>query len=344
MSIIVTDQGFVSAGSESDAAAARSEAEVMTLPSDSNAREVDFDGAALVRVEFPSFSDGRGFTIARELRQRGFTGHLRASGHVIADQYAMARRSGFDLGADIVEMDIAPTKDGRLAIFHDWTVDCRTEGHGDTRDFTLAQLQALDIGHGYTADGGKTFPFRGKGIGLMPEFADMLDGTKGGQFLVNFKSRDAKEADMLAARLAERPDWRARIWSAYGGQPPSDRANALIADLHAFGTKQAKRCLVNYLMLGWTGFVPAACRNTKVVVPANFAVLLWGWPYRFAERMRQVGSEIVLFGPVALTATGTAGIDSLDQLSLVPEHFDGYVWTNRIDVIGPALAARRPAL
>jgi uncharacterized protein (DUF934 family) len=26
----------------------------------------------------------------------GFTGRLRAAGHVIADQYAMARRSGFD--------------------------------------------------------------------------------------------------------------------------------------------------------------------------------------------------------------------------------------------------------
>ncbi len=253
-------------------------------------------------------------------------------------------QAAFDLGADIVEMDIAPTRDGRLAIFHDWTVDCRTEGHGDTRDFTLAELQALDIGHGYTADNGKTFPFRGKGVGLMPEFADMLDGTTGGQFLVNFKSRNAEEADMLAARLAEQPDWRARIWSAYGGQPPSDRANALIPDLHAFGTKQARKCLVQYLMLGWTGFVPSPCRNTKVVVPANFAFLLWGWPYRFAERMRQAGSEIILFGPVALDETGTTGIDSLSQLSLVPEHFDGYVWTNRIDVIGPALAARQSAL
>ena len=47
-------------------------------------------------MEFPSFSDGRGFTIARVLRRRGFNGKLRARGHVIADQYAMARRSGFD--------------------------------------------------------------------------------------------------------------------------------------------------------------------------------------------------------------------------------------------------------
>ena len=30
------------------------------------------------------------------------------------------------------------------------------------RDKTLAELQALDIGYGYTADGGKTFPFRGR--------------------------------------------------------------------------------------------------------------------------------------------------------------------------------------
>ena len=53
-------------------------------------------GAELVRVEFPSFADGRGFTLARLIRQHGFQGHLRATGHVIADQYAMARRSGFD--------------------------------------------------------------------------------------------------------------------------------------------------------------------------------------------------------------------------------------------------------
>ena len=47
-------------------------------------------------MAFPSFSDGRAFTIARRLRALGYTGTLRANGPVIADQYAMARRSGFD--------------------------------------------------------------------------------------------------------------------------------------------------------------------------------------------------------------------------------------------------------
>jgi uncharacterized protein (DUF934 family) len=50
----------------------------------------------LIRINFPSFADGRGFTIAAQLRRMGFVGRLRARGHVIADQYAMARRSGFD--------------------------------------------------------------------------------------------------------------------------------------------------------------------------------------------------------------------------------------------------------
>ena len=50
----------------------------------------------LIRIAFPAFSDGRAFTVARRLRMLGFRGELRALGPVIADQYAMARRVGFD--------------------------------------------------------------------------------------------------------------------------------------------------------------------------------------------------------------------------------------------------------
>lgn len=55
-----------------------------------------FDDAAMMRIAFPSSHDGRGFTIARTLRLLGYRGRLRANGHVLADQYAMARRCGFD--------------------------------------------------------------------------------------------------------------------------------------------------------------------------------------------------------------------------------------------------------
>jgi uncharacterized protein (DUF934 family) len=51
---------------------------------------------SLVSVTFPAFNDGRGFSIARQLRLRGFRGRLRASGPIIADQYRHARGVGFD--------------------------------------------------------------------------------------------------------------------------------------------------------------------------------------------------------------------------------------------------------
>ncbi len=50
----------------------------------------------LIRIRFGGFADGRGFTVARRLRLLGYRGRLRAHGALIADQYAMARRAGFD--------------------------------------------------------------------------------------------------------------------------------------------------------------------------------------------------------------------------------------------------------
>ena len=63
---------------------------------DLDGADVDFRAAPMIRVAFPSFTDGRGFTLARRLRMAGYRGRLRAAGHVIADQFPMARRSGFD--------------------------------------------------------------------------------------------------------------------------------------------------------------------------------------------------------------------------------------------------------
>ena len=89
MSVIVRDDGFHAEDFTGDKALAiASDAKPEALPG--------FAGVELICIAFPAFSDGRGFTLARHLRALGYTGRLRANGHVIADQYAMARRSGFD--------------------------------------------------------------------------------------------------------------------------------------------------------------------------------------------------------------------------------------------------------
>jgi uncharacterized protein (DUF934 family) len=50
----------------------------------------------LIEIAFPAFADGRGFSLARLIRRAGFTGELRASGRLLADQYAHALGCGFD--------------------------------------------------------------------------------------------------------------------------------------------------------------------------------------------------------------------------------------------------------
>lgn len=103
MSVIVTDEGFVP---DDFAGLIRPLAEIAAVaegdgveigPADDPRALVGVLGQlALVRVRFPAFNDGRGFSQARDLRSLGFAGRLRAAGHVLADQYAMARRVGFD--------------------------------------------------------------------------------------------------------------------------------------------------------------------------------------------------------------------------------------------------------
>jgi uncharacterized protein (DUF934 family) len=58
--------------------------------------EGDLSRLALVAIHFPVFTDGRCFSYARELRDRGFTGEIRATGAFIRDQLHYLQRCGFN--------------------------------------------------------------------------------------------------------------------------------------------------------------------------------------------------------------------------------------------------------
>ncbi len=103
MTVIVTDTGFAPAPARQIVALAdlTDQTAVDLANTDSPAAlEGHLDRLTLIRVAFPAFNDGRAFTIARRLRMMGYKGQLLALGPVIADQYAMIRRVGFD-GAEI---------------------------------------------------------------------------------------------------------------------------------------------------------------------------------------------------------------------------------------------------
>lgn len=100
MGVLVNDTGFAADDWDRGFAVPQdwSGAEGLDLAPDADVEGLRdlLAGAVMIRVGFPTFSDGRGYSIARRLRLLGYAGRLRAQGHVIADQYAMARRCGFD--------------------------------------------------------------------------------------------------------------------------------------------------------------------------------------------------------------------------------------------------------
>ena len=254
--------------------------------------------------------------------------------HTFIENTLPSMEAAFTAGADVIEFDIHPTTDGQFAVFHDWTLDCRTEGKGVTRDHAMADLKKLDVGYGYTADGGKTFPLRGKGVGMMPTLDEVLARFPDKRFLINIKSNDESEGEKLAAYLGKlSPDSRARLLT-YGATLPVERVHGKLPDVGIGSNASLKNCLLRYIGLGWSGYVPAACRKGMMLVPLNVAPWLWGWPHKFQQRMQSAGVDVFVLGPYDGTF-GTSGVDDLGQLASLPNGYAGGIWTNRIDRIGP---------
>lgn len=83
---------------------------------------------SLVAVSFPAFSDGRGFSLAKLIRNHGFTGALRASGPLIADQFAYALSCGFD------EIELPDSSAGRQPV-EQWLKAVSQISHGYQRGY-----------------------------------------------------------------------------------------------------------------------------------------------------------------------------------------------------------------
>ncbi|KAA9021777.1 glycerophosphodiester phosphodiesterase family protein [Niallia endozanthoxylica] len=254
--------------------------------------------------------------------------------HPYLENTIPSMEAAFKAGADVVELDIHPTIDGEWAVFHDWTLECRTNGEGVTREHTMGELKQLDIGYGYSADNGKSFPFRGKGIGLMPTLTEVLERFPEEAFLLHIKSNDQEEGRLLADYLSELPKERLQLLSVYGGNEPIASLAEKLPHVRVMSMDTLKSCLIPYELIGWTGYVPDSCKETQVHIPEKYAKILWGWPNKFLSRMEEVNTRVIL---VAGDGGWSEGFDSETDLERLPSHYSGGIWTNRIDRVAPIL-------
>ncbi|MER7333703.1 MULTISPECIES: glycerophosphodiester phosphodiesterase family protein [unclassified Micromonospora] len=252
--------------------------------------------------------------------------------HPYLENTITSMRAAFDAGADIVEFDIQLTRDDRLVVFHDHLLECRTDGTGKIRDHTLAELRRLDIGYNYTPDGGATFPFRGKGVGLMPTIDGVIGAFPDRELLIDVKSGDPVEGERLADYLATLPTERLKTITVYGGDAPIAALAARLPQVRVLSMATLKDCLYRYIAVGATGHVPAACRNRQLHIPETYGPWLWGWPNKFVDRMTKHNSRVVI---VAGDGGFSEGFDSADDWKRLPAGYTGVVWTNRVDRVAP---------
>jgi glycerophosphoryl diester phosphodiesterase len=74
-------------------------------------------------------------------------GHRGTAGHAPENTLA-AIHTGISLGVDYIEVDVQRTRDSRLIIMHDTSVNRTTNGMGMVREMTWEAMQRLDAGHG----------------------------------------------------------------------------------------------------------------------------------------------------------------------------------------------------
>ncbi|SDC95516.1 glycerophosphoryl diester phosphodiesterase [Paenibacillus sp. UNCCL117] len=253
--------------------------------------------------------------------------------HPYLENTIPSMEAAFEAGADIVEIDVHITKDNQFAIFHDWTLDCRTNVEGVTRDYTMAELRKVDIGYGYTADGGATYPFRGKGVGMMPSLTEILGHFPDKQLLIDVKSNDLEEGKRLAEYLSKLPKKQQDLLAVYGGDVPVAALKEEMPEMRVMSKATMKACLLPYLAVGWTGYGPQACKQTQLHIPEEMAKWLWGWPDTFLNRMDRAGTRVIVVGGDG--SSFSSGFDTPKDIERLPSNYSGGIWTNRIDRIAP---------
>ncbi len=112
-------------------------------------------------------------------------GHRGCAGEVPENTLASFAR-GLAAGAAILESDVHLTRDGVPVLLHDHRVDRNTNGEGRVADFSLEELRRLDAGYRFTPDGGRSHPFRGRGL-VIPTLLEALEAFPGARFNLELK-------------------------------------------------------------------------------------------------------------------------------------------------------------
>ncbi len=112
-------------------------------------------------------------------------GHRGCAGEAPENTLVSFERA-LDQGAAILETDAHLTRDDVPVLMHDDDVGGSTEGAGRVSEVDLAELQQLDAGYRFSADGGRTHPYRDRGL-RVPTLAQAFESFPEARFNIELK-------------------------------------------------------------------------------------------------------------------------------------------------------------
>ncbi len=118
----------------------------------------------------------------------------------------VAFERALEQGAAVLESDVHASRDGVPILIHDATVDRVTEASGRVADLTADELRRFDAGYRFSPDGGRSHPYRGRGVRI-PSLEEAFAKFPGTRFNLEIKapSRGLVEAtlDLVTAHGRE---------------------------------------------------------------------------------------------------------------------------------------------
>lgn len=127
----------------------------------------------------------------------------RGGGGLIPENTLQAFEYSARMGVDVLELDVHATKDGALVVMHDRSVDRTTDGRGRVGEMTLAELKKLDAGFLFSPDGGRSFPFRAKGV-TVPTLEEIFAALPQMTFNIEPKQAEPSIIQPLCRLIRER--------------------------------------------------------------------------------------------------------------------------------------------
>lgn len=191
-------------------------------------------------------------------------GHRGAAG--IAPENTMPSYAlALALGADVLELDVHASCDGEIVVMHDPTLERTTNGEGEVRAHTWAQLRDLDGGYQFTRDG-RDFPYRGQGVRI-PTLVEVLRAFPGVPCNIEVKQGEPAIAAEVV-RIIEREGARERILLAAEHDSIMAEIRALNSGIPTSFPVGEVVDFMNRAREGmWEGYRPAGC---ALQIPPRF--------------------------------------------------------------------------